>query len=343
VNSTILDIAKKAGVSTATVSRVLNNYPFVKEQTRSKVLEAIESLNYYPDLVARSMVKGRTYNIGLIVGTLGNPFFAETAEVIIKTAEMYKCHVTICVSEENEAKLTDYVELLCNKRVDGVIIGSIFKGVSIPRLKLSNIPYVLYNRTNGLEDADYVVQDNYQGAYEAVKHLIGLGHSRIGILHGPKVFDSVVERLEGYRKAIHDANLTIYDHLIQEVHFEKVDSDLEGAMNKMMDDKNTPTAIFATADFLALAAIEYLMKNGYRIPEDIAMIGFDNLRLSGHSMIGLTTVGQKAEDMARFAVKRLMHKIENHFNGNESSNEESWQIKLKPELIIRRSCGANKL
>ncbi|MBP1932638.1 LacI family DNA-binding transcriptional regulator [Ammoniphilus resinae] len=340
MNSTILDIAKLAGVSTATVSRVLNNYPFVKEQTRNKVLEAIEALNYYPDLVARSMVKGRTYNIGLIVGTLGNPFFAETSEVIIKTAEMYKCHVTLCVSEENETKLSEYVDLLCNKRVDGLIIGSIFKGVTIPRLKSSNIPYVLYNRKNVFEDADYVIQDNFQAAYEAVNHLVRLGHRKIAILHGPQVFDSVAERLEGYYKALQDAKLKTYDHFHQEVHFEKVDADLESSMNRMMEDKNRPTAIFATADFLALAAIEYLMNKGYRIPEDVAIVGFDNLRLSGHSMIGLTTVGQRAEDMARLAVERLMQKIEQTVTGN-SSEEDSWKIRLKPELIIRRSCGAH--
>ncbi|GAX88556.1 LacI family DNA-binding transcriptional regulator [Effusibacillus lacus] len=341
MNSTIVDIAKKAGVSTATVSRVINNYPFVKESTRKKVLKVIDELNYYPDLIARSMVKGRTYNIGLIVGGLGNPFFAETAEVIVKTAERYNCHVTLCVTEEKPWKMAEYIDLLITKRVDGVIIGSVFKDDPISRLRDSKIPYVLYNRRNGHEDADYIVQDNVKGSFEAVKHLIQLGHTRVGILHGPLAFDTVEGRVAGYRQALDAFKLKTFDHFVHEIDFSEPENKVQQAMDKMFGGKIKPTAIFTTADFLALDAMEYLLNKNYRVPEDVALASFDNLRLSGHSLISLTTVGQRAEEMARLAVERLMQKIENKLNGNESEAISPWKITLQPELVIRRSCGSH--
>jgi LacI family transcriptional regulator len=339
MNSTIWDIAKITGVSASTVSRVVNNYPFVKETTRKKVLQAIEELNYYPDLVAKSMKKGRTYNIGLIVGGLRNPFFAETSEVIVKTAEKYNYHVTLCVTEEKALKVKEYINLLIKMRVDGVIIGSISNDAPINRLRDSKIPYVLYNRRNEHKDSDYIIQDNSKGAFDAVSHLINLGHKRIGMLHGPLSFDTVEGRTAGYYEALNTYKLKQYDHFVQEVDFVEAETKVEQAVNKMFDNKIKPTAIFTTADILALDAMEVLMRYGYRVPKDVAMVGFDNIRLSGHSLIGLTTVGHRAAEMARLAAERLVQKIE--YKDNNDHPLDPWNITLQPELMIRRSCGSS--
>lgn len=333
---TIKDIAKKANVSIATVSRVVNQNPFVKEETKEKVLKVIKELDYHPDLIARSMVKQRTFSIGLIVGGLGNPFFAETAEVIIKTAEKFNCHVNVYVSEEKSEKMEQYIDLLITKRVDGVIIGSVFQNTSLEKFEKVGIPYVLYNRKNNRENADFIVQDNSKGAYEVVSHLIKLGHKRIGLIHGPLIFDTVEGRIEGYYEALKAFNLKAYDHLSQAVDFMKAEEQVPIVMEKMFAGNIKPTAIFTTADYLALDAMDYLINNGYQVPKDVAVAGFDNIRLSRHSLIGLTTVGVRAEEMARLAVEKLMQKIESK---EHPQDEEPWKIKLQPELVIRKTCG----
>jgi LacI family transcriptional regulator len=337
------DVAKIAGVSQATVSRVMNMPEKVKPKTRDKVLQAMEQINYYPDSIARSMKNRRTFNIGLIIGGLSNPFFAETAEIIIKTARKHNCHVTLCVTDENPFKMDESINLLISKRVDGVIIGSVGMDDPVYRLKNHNIPYVLYNRRKNQEDADYVIQDNLKGGFEAVSHLITLGHTKIGILHGPIAFDTVEERTKGYFEALSKNNLVTYDHFIHEIDFSDSENKVHQAMEVMFNEGVKPTAIFTTADFLALDAIEYLMEHNYRIPEDIALVGFDNTKISGHSLIGLSTVGQQAGEMARLAVERLMIRID-YKGGQEDITgdlESPWKVKLQPELIIRKTCGSN--
>lgn len=340
MGATVKDIAKKAGVSTATVSRVINDYPYVKESTKQKVLKAIEELNYYPDLIARSLIKRRSFNIGLIIGGLDNPFFAESAEIIIKTAEQFNCHVTLYVTEENPQKMEEYVHFLIAQRVDGVIIGSILEDDSLEPLKKSNIPYVLYNRKNNDDTADYIIQDNRKGAFDAVNHLIRLGHTKIGMLHASIQSIAVKSKLKGYHDALHVHHLKSYDHFVQEVGFKGFKKKTKEAVDRMLEAKNKPTAILATSDFIALEAIEHLMQHGYRIPEDMAIVGFDNIHLSGHHLIGLTTVSQRVEEMSRLAVECLMQKIERNISEIDYNNSNTWKITLQPNLIIRRTCGA---
>ncbi|MET3507617.1 LacI family DNA-binding transcriptional regulator [Halalkalibacter oceani] len=339
---TMKDIAKKAGVSTATVSRVINNYPFVKERTKKKVQEAIDQYKYYPDLIARSMIKKRTFTIGLIVGGLDNPFFAESAECIVKEASKFDSHVMLYVNEEKSSKMAEYISFLIAKRVDGIIIGSMYKDDHrlIEQLDHSQIPYVLYNRKNKRKQVDYIVQDNYKGAFEAVSHLIRLGHKRISMIYGSSESETVESRFEGYHKALTVNGLKVYPHLMHEVGFKNIETKVREAIRVMYSDKIKPTAIFTSADFIAMEAMEGLSELGYRVPEEVAIVGFDNIRLSGHSFIGLTTVNQAVEEMSKLAVERLMQKIDEQENNLPPSELNAWQIKLSPQLIIRKTCGA---
>ncbi|MCM3712552.1 LacI family DNA-binding transcriptional regulator [Halalkalibacter oceani] len=339
---TIKDIAVKAGVSTATVSRVVNNNPFVKESTKKKVLQAIEELDYQPDLIARSMVMKRTFTVGLIVGNLGNPFFAETAEVIIKIVERYNCHVNVYVTDEKKEKVTEYIDLLVNRRVDGVIIGAAFKDTSFENLEKNNIPYILYNRKTDQDDTDYVIHDSFKAAYTAVKHLIQLGHKRIGIIHGPNKFNTVQDRISGYYAALNEYGLKAYDHFIRSVDFTNTKTEVPKVLDEMRSKKVKPTAIFTTADHIALDALNYLTKQHVAVPDDIALIGVDNISLSGHSLIELTTVGIRAEEMAQLAAEKLMQKIEDKNRASSASNSLPFRITLEPELVIRNSCGSKK-
>lgn len=332
---TIKDIASRANVSTATVSRVINNSPIVKAETKKKVITAIQELNYQPDFIARSMVKKRTYSIGLIVGRLGNHFFAETAEVIIKVAERYNCHVNVYVTEEKPGKTEQYIDLLINRRVDGILIGSAFTNTSLKRLDENNIPYVLYNRKTCHENAEFVISDNFKGAFEAVNHLIRLGHQRIGIIHGPEMFETVKEKIDGYHKALAVNRLNKYSHLNQAVNFLSTKIEIPKVLNDMMDSSIKPTAIFSTSDFIALELIDYLNDKNIKVPRDVAVVGFDNILLSAHSLIELTTISTRTEEVARLAAERLMEKIEQK-NKTESV---PCQLKLEPKLIIRKSCG----
>jgi LacI family transcriptional regulator len=333
------DVATYAGVSYATVSNVIHGKNIVKEETKCKVLKAIETLNYYPDLIARSMKKGRTFNIGLIVSDLSNPFYAESSKVIVKTAEKYNCHVTLCVTEEKTSKMDEYIDLLITMRVDGVIIGSYLKTDSFERLRKNDIPYVLFSRKDRDGECDFIVLNNVKGAQDAVSHLIQLGHKRIGLIHGPTQFDTMEGRVKGYYQAMNAHKMKVHSDFIQEVGINEMETNLEPLINKMFEKEMKPTAFFATGDHLALDAMEILIQKNLRVPEDVALVGFDNIRFSGHSFIGLTTVGHRAIEMASLATERLMQKIENKDNPEFLS--KPWQITLDPELIIRRSSGGS--
>ncbi|WP_416148700.1 LacI family DNA-binding transcriptional regulator [Salipaludibacillus sp. HK11] len=340
MSPTIKDIAKKAGVSIATVSRVINNYPFIKGATKQKVNNVIEELNYYPDLIARSMIKKSTSNIGLIVGGLDNPFFAESAEIIIKAAEQYNCYVTLYSNEEDEEKLNRYIELLVQKRVDGVIIGSVYKESTLDLLNKSKIPYVFYNRRNRDKNTDYIIQDNHKSGFDATSHLISLGHTKIAMLHAAIHSDVVENRLKGYYDALKASGLKNYDHFVQEVGFRKIKPKVKQAIDELLEAKVKPTAIVASADFIALEVMENLVQKSFKVPDDIALVGFDNIHVSSHSLIGLTTVSQRVEEMSQLAVDRLMQKIE--ARKNEEEDTTPWKIKLQPKLIVRKTCGAKQ-
>ncbi|MGM0653373.1 MAG: LacI family DNA-binding transcriptional regulator [Bacillota bacterium] len=331
--ATIKDIARKANVSDATVSRVINNSPNVKPQTREKVLQAIEEFNFYPNSLARGMRSKKTNSIGLLLADITNPFYAETAKSIIEQADKYGYSIILCTTNNDLHEQQKYIEILLQRKVDGFIFASVhWKDPSLRTVVNSDVPFVLYNRkTSASASLNYVVLDNELGSYLAVEHLYNLGHRRIAMIRGPHTFSTGRERSHGYYKALKDFGLPLDESLVVQGKYSEKQS-FDSAM-KLLNADNPPTAIFASNDLMALSAYDAAMASGLSVPQDIALVGFDDIDIAAHRAIQLTTVSQNLNIMAEIAFNSLRKMI------IAEPLHALVQVVLKPNLTIRKTCG----
>ena len=332
--TTIKDIARRVNVSDATVSRVINNSPNVKPQTREKVHKAIEELNYYPNSLARGMRSKRTNSIGLLLADITNPFYAETAKTIIERAGKHGYSIILCTTNNDINEQKKYIDVLLQRKVDGFIFASVhWKDPSLSAIMGAGLPYVLYNRkTSAYENLNYVVLDNELGAYMAVEHLYKLGHRRIGLIRGPHTFSTGRERSDGYLKALKKFGLPHDEKLIVQGKYSEKES-FDSAM-KLFNSNNPPTAIFASNDLMALRVYDAALSCGLSVPRDVALVGFDDIEIASHRAIGLTTVSQNRNMMAEIAFDTLRKIIE------KEPFQEPVQVVLKPMLTVRKTCGS---
>jgi LacI family transcriptional regulator len=335
--TTIKDIARKAGVSGATVSRVINNMANVKPETRSRVLKAIEELNYYPNSLARGMRSKKTNSIGLLVADITNPFYAETAKTIIEAAGRFNYSIILCNTNNDLLEQQKYIDVLLQRKVDGFIFASVhYKDPSLTPVAASQIPYILYNRRMADSDGiNYVVLDNELGALIAVEHLYGLGHRRIAFIRGPNTFSTGRERLNGYIQALDKFKIPYDGSIVVQGKYSEKQS--YNAVKKLLSAEKRPDAIFASNDLMALSAMEAIMSSGLKIPDDIAVVGFDDIEIASHSAIQLTTVSQNRKMMAEIAIDSLRKMIQ------KEARHLPTQVILKPVLAIRKTCGYKPL
>ncbi|MGE7904682.1 LacI family DNA-binding transcriptional regulator [Peribacillus sp. NPDC094092] len=328
------DVAKIAGVSQSTVSRVLNDYPYIKKNTRDKVLAVIDELGFTRDEIARSLVEKRTKSIGLILGSISNPFFAETAEVIIERAQELKYDVIVYNTGHKDENLEQAINLLIGKRVEGIILTSVSKNYTdkIKKLHDNGFPVLLYNSFLDIKDVNFIVMDNNKGARLAVQHLIKLGHKKIAKISGPSKYLATYERTVGYKEELMENGYEIDEGLIfnSEFSYDKIYS----FTKKLLKKKDRPTAIIAASDQMALAVLDAASSLNLKIPADLSVVGFDNIRLSANEFIGLTTVSQQMDQMSLTALEKLIYLIE-----NKEATSSSIQIFLKPELMVRKTTG----
>ena len=326
---TARDVARVAGVSQATVSRVLNNSSRVSSQVRERVCKAIAALGYHPDEVARSLVSRRSRTIGLIVADITNPFYAETARVIATTAQMRGYSVFLC-NTDNDPKLErEYLQVVLRRRVDGIIFGSVRLGDSAVReLIESRFPVVMYNRYLGPSVGNYVVVDNRQGAYSATVHLIHLGHRNIAFLGGPDEFSTARERREGFLAALQDCGVPVRQEWVRSGMFRSQVAYQEAF--GLLSAKERPTAIFAGNDLMAFGVLEAAAHCNLRVPEDLSVVGFDDIEMASHQALGLSTVSQERQRMAEMAVRSLIDLI-------EGRAAPPIQVVLRPSLVLRRT------
>ncbi|MFS0889373.1 LacI family DNA-binding transcriptional regulator [Peribacillus frigoritolerans] len=328
------DVAKIAGVSQSTVSRVLNDYPYIKKNTRDKVLAVINELGFTRDEIARSLVEKRTKSIGLILGSISNPFFAETAEVIIERAQELKYDVIVYNTGHKDENLEQAINLLIGKRVEGIILTSVSKNYTekIKKLHDNGFPVLLYNSFLDIKDVNFIVMDNNKGARLAVQHLIKLGHKKIAKISGPSKYLATYERTVGYKEEMMENGYEIDEGLIfnSEFSYDKIYS----FTKKLLKKKDRPTAIIAASDQMALAVLDAASSLKLKIPADLSVVGFDNIRLSANEFIGLTTISQQMDQMSLTALEKLIYLIE-----NKETSSSSIQIFLKPELMVRKTTG----
>ena len=336
-NFTIKDIAKLANVSTATVSRVINDYPYVNEETKKRVQKIILKTDYQPNALARSLVTKKSGMIGVIVWDLASPFFSEIVREIGIECRDKNYQPIFCSTDGDNKIQEEYIELLLQKNIEGFLFATAhMHDPQIERLVLKgHPPVVLIDRRLQTELADYVTIDNVEGAFMATKHLINHGHKRIACISGPENSSSGFERLEGYKKALTESNIPIDQNLIIPGNFLRVGG-YKAAENILSLKEKKPTAIFCSNDFMALGMLELFGKRGIRVPQDIALVGFDDINISSLHFIRLTTISSRKTNVVKNAIEILIKKISN------PDDKTHYGIKIKPKLIIRNSCGCAK-
>lgn len=305
------DVAKLAGVSQTTVSRVLNTPEVVKQPTIDKVMKAIRELNYIPNANARSLVQKRTNTIVLLSGPLHNPFFVDTTTAIVNYANTNGYRVN--VQFVNDDKLSEAYATAIEQKVDGLILSCILIDDPIfETLEDMNIPFITYNRKHKREK-HFVEIDNFKAGYLSAQHLIELGHRNIGWVGGPLTVSTFHNRYHGFLKALEDYNIKIPKENI--LHTDTSKNEVNMAFKDLMSLSKRPTAISAGSDSLALFLIDDAVSVGMKVPEDLSIIGIDNVDISGHASIRLTTIGSISEENLGFlAIKRLIELIENKKN-----------------------------
>lgn len=305
------DVAKLAGVSQTTVSRVLNAPDRVKKPTLDKVLKAIRELNYVPDANARSLVGQNSNTIALLSGPLHNPFFVDTTTAIVNYANEFGYKVNVqFVNDEN---LNEAYETAIGTKIDGVILSCIlFDDPFFDRMKKMNIPFITYNRKHKNND-HFVEIDNFEAGYLSVKHLVDLNHKKISWVGGPLSVSTFKHRYEGFLQACEDFQLEIDNAHILQTDTSK--ESCEAALKNLLDLKNKPTAICSGSDSIALNLLNSATTNGVKIPEELSIVGIDNVELSQHGMIQLSTIGSVSErNLGLLAIEQLIKNIENKKN-----------------------------
>jgi Transcriptional regulators len=324
-------IAEKAGVSTATVSRVLSGFPGVREKTKKKVMKITSELNYEVDGIARSLRQKKTFKIGVIVGNVLSQFYTVLAKSIEDIANKYGYSVILCNGDDDSEKELNYLKVLRSSRVDGIIIAPTGKNVGyINNLLQSNIKIVLVDRLIEGVDCDAVLVDNEKGAYTAVKYLIDKGYKKIAIIDGFIDRTTGKERLKGYLRALNGNNIPRNDDFIKIKDFKK----RSGIMfaNELLENENKPEAIFVANLDLTLGAILSIKSLGLKIPDDIAVIGFDDSDWAQILTPPLTTISQPVYDLGATAAEMLIKNIE-----NDNSKKEKSIVTFNTKLIERGS------
>lgn len=330
--TTIKDVARKAGVSPATASRVAGNYGYVSKAIRQKVQAAIQELGYLPNTVARSMVTKSTHTLGLVVTDITNPFFAHLMRSIEDATWEAGYTLFLANTDENVKREEAIIQTILEKQVDGVILVPATSQAT-PHLEhfiQQGIPLVLLDRNVKGLAADSVMVDNEQGAYQAVSHLIRLGHRKIGMVIDNLGISTNTERLAGYRKAFQDASIPVGEELIQSCQFTE-----QSAFNlatKLFNQHQRPTALFAANNFMTQGILHAAREANLRIPEDIALVGFDDMEWTAFSPLQITAVAQPVQELGNVAAKRLLMRLQ----GDQTSPME---IRLKTHFVIRKSCG----
>ncbi len=326
---TIKDVAKQVGVSTATVSHVINNTRFVSAELKQRVLKAIQDLGYHPNAIARSLVKRKTHTIGILISDILNPFYTAIVRGIEDVTYKSGYSVMLCNTDEDPEKEILYIQMLLEKRTDGLVISTAFQDGMHPLLsRLKGIPLVTTVRKIKGLDADAVLGDNRGGAYQAVEHLIRLGHRRIGILSGPTGLSSGAERLEGYKKALEDHRISIEDQWVTIGDFKRESG--YSLTKEMFQRDPLPTALFVVNNQMAIGALQALIELKIRIPKDISFISFDDMEWYPFLDPPLTTVEHSPYLIGKAAGEMLLQRISKNWKHPK-------RVIIPSHLIIRKS------
>lgn len=304
---TIVDVARVAGVSVSTVSRVVRKHADVRTATRARVQDAIDLLGYQPSAIARALVSGRTRLIALLVSDIANPFYPQLARSVEQEAKRSGYTVVICNTDDRASETRRYLERLLQQGLDGVIHASAAHDEDVVRELMPDRRRVVFtNRAPVDPQASYVVSDNAGGAEELTRYLLESGHRRIGFIAGPSFAKNAAARIEGFRRVM--AAVGEPDPLVTEGDFSAAHG-AETALKWCSGTDDPPTALIAVNDSVALGALEALIDCGRRVPEEVALAGFDGVHFAASPLVNLTTVDQHIDRMGRRAVRVLLRQL----------------------------------
>jgi LacI family transcriptional regulator len=331
---TLNELAKVAGVSAATVSRALNasGHP-VNDETRQRILALASELGYRPNMVARGLKMDRTYAIGIIVDNIVSPFSPTIIRGIQDELKSHNYFSVIMNTDWDPEVETEAIHQLISRSIDGIIfVESWLRGAN-PTLDLANKPYIFVHRLFNSTFSNSVLVDEQYGARLAVEHLVNLAHRRIAFINGPQGWAASADRLTGYKDALAQKGIAYDPDLVEEGNWE-VQSGYPAA-RKFLALAQRPTAIFAANDLMALGAIYAIQEAGLRVPEDIALVGYDDREIASLVRPTISTVTLPCYEMGQASAQLLLRRLENQGEMDEP-------VRIKGKLIIRESCGAEK-
>ncbi|QKJ89188.1 Ribose operon repressor [Paramixta manurensis] len=330
--ATMKDVARLAGVSTSTVSHVINNNRFVSEAVREKIENAIRELNYAPSALARSLKINQTRTIGMLLTASSNPFYAEVVRGVENSCYERGYSLILCNTEGDEDRMNRSLETLMQKRVDGVLL--MCTESHLPSAEIINrypgIPSVMMDWAPFEGKSDIIQDNSLLGGELATAFLISRGYTRIACIAGPQDKTPARLRLEGYKKAMSAAGLPILPGYI-------VDGDFEfqggyHAMNQLLAMHNAPQAVFTSNDAMAVGVYHALYQAGLSIPQDMAVMGYDDIELARYMTPPLTTIHQPKDELGELAIDTLIHRL------NDPGVAQQTLV-LTPELVERHSVG----
>ena len=333
--ATIHDVAKKAGVAPITVSRVINNSGYVSDKVRSKVNIAIQELGYVPNVLARSLKSKRTDTLALVFTDMTNPFFNILARGVEDTASDNGFNVIFCNTDESQTKENKYINLLLQKQVDGILLVPASSGVeSIEMIRQQKTPLVIVDRRIPCKDFDMVYGDSKGGAYQLTEHLIKLGHRLISFIGGPHNVSTSEDRLKGYAQAMEDNHLLEFVDCYYGKYSQQSGTELT---HQIFSREIKPTAIVAANNLIAVGVLAALREMKIKVPEEVAVVSFDDIPENLTINPFLTVVAQPPYEMGKKATELLISRIMD----NSDHSPECQEFKFPVELIIRTSCGSH--
>jgi DNA-binding LacI/PurR family transcriptional regulator len=334
--TTIKDVARAAGVAASTVSRYLNGQLRVSPATEAKVLEAVAELGYVPNAAARNLARRRSGVIGFVVPEISNPYFGTIADYVVEAVERHGRLVLLCSHRSQSVKQASYIDLLASGAIDGMLyLGSFRTNERLAAAIADGLPVVIVDEPiAGLPPVPTVVMDDYAGGYQAASYLVALGHRRIAFVSGPAELGSVQERYRGYCDALSVGGLDASSQVRLSGQFTEQFG--MSALPHLLAAASPPSAAFVASDYIALGVISAAETHGVRVPGDLSIVGFDDIRFAQYVRPRLTTIRSPVDRLAATGVELLFERL------HDPQAPARYQV-LSVELVIRESAAAPAL
>lgn len=332
--ATLKEVALQAGVSTATVSNVLNGKKYVSNEVKEQVHSAMQSLNYQPNIIAKSLRIQESRIIGLLISDIANPFFSSVVRGIENELAANDYNILLCNTDSSVEKEREYLEGLIGKRIDGLVVSSAGNtGDYFRSLERTGVPIVFLNRCPEFMNCDVIMTNNTSGAYSATEHLIRHGYSKIAIINGPTSISTGKDRLTGYRRALEDYGMDEQESLVKTGQFD-YQSGYE-KMKELLEQDYKPDAVFISNNSMTLGGYKYIKEKGIRIPEQLAVIVYDDPEWAELVDPPITSVRQQTYELGVQAAKLIMASIKDKKTKRDI-------MYMDTSLIIRESCGCDR-